>query len=242
VGGTERLKPAAALPDRWNDASGGLGYHWRAWRYRRRLWSGFHAQVARWLEAWPTRARTLVLVGPSAGYALRPAFLQRFERLIAIEPDPLARMLLRHRFRDFGWQFMREDVFADEAALAGVSARYPDAAVLFCNVIGQVLDADGLARWRSAQAAWFEAHDWASWHDVFSSGQRPRALPGAVEAPLGPAASAEVARRLWAGIGCQVEDHGSFGQWPGADHVLWQLTPTQWHVVGWVAHVATTGQ
>ncbi len=224
------------LPDRWNDASGGLGYHWRAWRFRRRLWHGFHLQVAQWLDDWQPPAKTLILVGPSAGYALPAHFVARFAQHVAIEPDPLARWLLRRRFASVSWQFAQADVFADEHALEHLSETYPDSAVLFCNVIGQVLDADSLVAWRNRHAPWFASHHWASWHDVFSSDRAPLALPSADEIRLGPEASTSVAKRLWQGQRCRVEDHGSFNLWPQAQHVAWPLTPAQWHVVAWVSH------
>lgn len=240
--GPERLStPAhAALADRWNDASGGLGYHWRAWRYRQRLWRGFHDQVGRWLARWQPAARTLILVGPSAGYAVPAAFLARFERHLAIEPDPLARWLLRRRFHPLRWQFLGDDVFGDAQALERLSAEWPNAALVFCNVIGQVMDADALVQWHSAQVSWFATHEWASWHDVFSSDRAPRTLPSAEDIALGPDQSAGVAQRLWRDLPCQVEDHGSFALWPRTEHVLWQLTPGQWHVIGWACHPERT--
>jgi hypothetical protein len=238
VVGIERLNATSATPltNRWNDASGGLGYHWRAWRYRDRLWHGFHAQVARWLDRWQPAARTLILIGPSGGYALPAAFLARFDTHLAIEPDPLARWLLRRRFRPLRWQFIRDDVFGDTQALERLSSTWPDAAFLFCNVIGQVMDADMLAHWRASHAPWLGAHAWASWHDVFSSDRAPRALPSAEDAALGPECAADVAGRLWRDMPCRVEDHGSFALWPQTEHVLWQLTPHQWHVIGWASH------
>jgi len=223
-----------SLPDRWNDASGGLAYHWRAWRYRKRLWRSFHAQVARWLTQWQPAGTTLILIGPSAGYALPTDFLARFDTLVAIEPDPLARWRLRRRRPDACWQFVAEDVFTDPQALERLAQRFPTATFLFCNVIGQVMGADELMAWREAHARWFASHDWASWHDVFSSDRPPHGLPTHDETLCGPAAAAEVARRLWSGLPCAVEDHGSFGLWPGAEHALWPITPTQWHVIGWV--------
>lgn len=78
--------------------SGGLTYHLRALRWRRRLWTPFRAQVAAWLAAWQPPCSELLLLGPSAGYTLDPAFLSRFAAIHAVEPDPLAHWLLRRRF------------------------------------------------------------------------------------------------------------------------------------------------
>ncbi len=237
VAGAERLNAEPIkLRDRWNDASGGLGYHWRAWRYQSRSWSSFHQAVGTWLDVWKPDARTLVLVGPSGGYALNARFLSRFERLVALEPDPLARWLLRHRFRDLPWHFQRDDVFHDPQALSRLAEQWPDAAFLFCNVIGQVFPADALGRWLNTHTTWFDAHPWASWHDVFSSSVAPARLPDEHEAAMGPTAGVGIARALWAGMRCEVEDHGTFGWHPPAKFALWPLTPRQWHVIGWVEH------
>jgi len=237
VGRAQSLAPGPArLADRWNDARGGLGSHWRAWRYRHRLWRPFHRQVQQWLEAWDPATRTLILVGPSAGYALDGRFLARFDRCVVLEPDPLARWLLKRRFTHVPWQFAREDVFHDPQALERISERWPGAAVLFCNVIGQVFSADELHRWLAQQAPWLAAHTWASWHDVFSSSVAPQRLPTAAEAACGADASVDVARALWRGQACAVEDHGSFGWPPYSEFALWRLTPNQWHVIGWTAH------
>ena len=59
--------------------TGGLIYHWRAWRYRRSLWRPFIEPLAIWLADWTPAERALLLVGPSAGYCLPAALLERFE-------------------------------------------------------------------------------------------------------------------------------------------------------------------
>jgi len=230
--------PAPRLKNRWNDASGGLGYHWRALKYRHRHWGAFHAQVRHWLNEWHPDARTLILVGPSGGYALDADFLSRFDRRIVLEPDPVARWLLRRRFRSLRWEFAREDVFHDPAALDRLTAIWPDAAILFCNVIGQLFSADELHQWLAGHDIWFRSHAWASWHDVFSSSVPPLRLPDAAECNRDLDDGANVARALWAGIRCEVEDHGTFGWQSCTRFALWPLTPVQWHMIGWVAHPA----
>ena len=223
------------LRNRWLDASGGLGYHMRAWRYRKRLWAPFIEQVGAWLREWRPPSDTLVLVGPSAGYALDTEFLQRFSRCVMLEPDPLARWLLRRRFASLDWQHAAFDVFAD-GGLDALQRHFPSAAIVFCNVIGQAMDAHETARWRPTQCAALRGHHWASWHDVFSSAAPPTRLPTEHDAALAPDAASAVAARAWRGQGCAVVDHGTFGWLPGARHALWHLAPAQWHVTGWVTH------
>lgn len=131
--------------------SGGLTYHLRALRWRRRLWAPFRAQVAAWLAAWQPPCSELLLLGPSAGYTLDPAFLSRF------------------------------------------------AAILFANLLGQV-------------------------HDT--------------------AATAALARQLWAGQRVKVADHGTAGLAAGgpSELALWPLTPRRWQLVAWVRHAPAAAQ
>lgn len=228
---------SAALRNRWNDPSGGLGYHWRAWRYRTRLWQPFHARVAQWLAAWQPPGRRLALVGPSAGYALPATFLARFDACLILEPDPLARWLLKRRIGATRGTFERIDVFGDPDGLNALVERAGDAAILFCNVIGQALDADSAPAWRARQQAALARHHWASWHDCFSSTIAPVRLPEAADSAQ---SSEAVARRLWAGQRCAVVDHATFGWLPETDHALWHLAPHQWHVMGWCVHRPAT--
>ena len=79
--------------------AGGLRYHLRAARYSRALWEPFRWALGQWLLAWEPPEKNLVLVGPSAGYNLQPFLFERFERLVCLEPDPLARALFARRLR-----------------------------------------------------------------------------------------------------------------------------------------------
>ncbi|TVT47960.1 MAG: hypothetical protein FHP94_11840 [Denitromonas halophila] len=226
--------PAPRLKSHWTDASGGLGYHWRAWRLRHRFWAPFLLQVGDWLDAWHPPTRELVLIGPSAGYALTERFLSRFSKITVLEPDRLARALLRRRFRGVPLQFAWLDVFSLPDGPAALARQWPDAAILFCNVIGQRLDTDTAPPWRLAQQDALAQHHWTSWHDVFSAPQAPRRLPAS---PIDASTdSSAVARQLWAGIGCEVVDHGTLGWRREADYALWHLDTTQWQLIEWVCH------
>lgn len=153
--------------------SGGIFYHWSAFRYRK-LWQPFCRQVARWLDEWAPPARELVIFGPSVGYTLSDDFLLRFNRVIAVEPDPFARWLFRRRFRH---QRTRLELISDECLLWKPRAwrqKLPnDAAFLFSNILGQVnlirppdLDVD---RWQSDVIEALDlVESWASYHDVVS--------------------------------------------------------------------------
>jgi hypothetical protein len=99
-----------------------------------------------------------------------------FKRVIFVEPDPVARFLLRRRLPSgvraefisradlLPWTSTRPGIFAE------FLARYPGAAVLFSNVLGQVpLIAKRSGSETNAEfLAALESRDWASYHDLFS--------------------------------------------------------------------------
>ncbi len=77
--------------------AGGIRYHWRALRFGNRQWQSFRWEIGEWLLGWQPKEPTLLLVGPSAGYCLQPFFFERFERVICLEPDPVARYLFKRK-------------------------------------------------------------------------------------------------------------------------------------------------
>ncbi|MBX3022201.1 MAG: hypothetical protein KF799_11050 [Bdellovibrionales bacterium] len=156
--------------------SGGMLYHWRAWRSRSR-WQPFVNALSAWLGEWRT-GEELVLIGPSAGYTLPVDFLKRFAKITAYDLDPLAPTFFRRHHRGLAVEFHRQDVFWREARLSleplkELLSRHPQAAFLFSNVLGQLL-LEGTAE----ESEWLRfltdlrrtlgSRDWASYHDVFT--------------------------------------------------------------------------
>jgi hypothetical protein len=217
-----------------NDPSGGLGYHLRALRYRRSLWAPFIGCVHAWLHDWRPAPDTLLLVGPSAGYTLAAGFLARFRTVRALEPDVLARRLLRWRFPQVAWHFDRLDCVCTADGPAMLAAHYPGAAILFCNVLGQAPEPALLTGWRATADAALSRHHWASFHDVLSSTHAPQAR--AMPAADGWADADALACALWRGA-VVVTDHGTFGMAPHARRLAcWQIAPQRWQVVEWGTH------
>jgi len=218
--------------------SGGLGYHLRAWRYRRCLWQPFHAQVAHWLTAWQPPVTHLVLVGPSGGYALNPAFLQRFERLTLLEPDGLARFIIARRFPGLACTVHADTGLAGPQGFRWLARTFPDAGLLFCNLLGQTLEGQGpgfdRAAWLADLAPALTGRSWASWHDVAST-QRP---PDCVQ-PLRLSQDEgldKVLAHFWQGGELAIHDHecASLAPCLAREYALWRLTPRDVHVVEWV--------
>lgn len=223
------------LADHLLSPTGGLVYHLRALRHRHGLWAPFHRAVADWLAGWQPRRRELVIVGPSAGYALPAGFLMRFERVTALEPDPLARWLLARRADAGRLGFSRLDCLTRPDGLAHLAAAHPHAAILFSNVLGQV--AAPAADWRSLLARHLAGHAWASYHDVISTTARPK--PGCDHAITTNDQSLETTlTRLWPGGTIELSDHETFrlGGDQAHHYAVWQITRRRWHLVEWADH------
>jgi len=123
--------------------AGGLTYHWRALRNRKR-WQPFCDFVDSWLANWahPPFSR-LVLIGPNAGYTLPDKFIKKFSQVVVIEPDPAAYLLFNARFQcQAVW--VKTDYFGlDEKPpraqkLAQLFTAFPNSVFLFCNILGQL--------------------------------------------------------------------------------------------------------
>lgn len=251
--------------------SGGLFYHYLAMRFSRTLWTRFRTDVANWLAEWSPPSTELVVFGSSAGYSLPDGFLERFERVVIVEPDPLARVLLRRRFPLAQLEFASDrSLLAPDSetefkalksrerrALAKLNrflSRYPKAAVLFSNVLGQLplefphLDDELFASHLIAIRSAVRDRPWASYHDLLSTWIRPIRLepfilPGGpldLEAfaheHLLPAhetsikGTARVARKL------EVTDHQTHALAAGEATLCtwWELAPGRYHLIGFL--------
>lgn len=209
--------------------SGSLIYHWRAWRYRNKLWHPFRDQVSAWLAQWQPTPRHLVLIGPSAGYTLNPSFLCRFQRISALEPDRLARHLLTRRFPGIHFDF-HPALYRPEMLLAS----FPEAAYLFCNLLGQTWTDIDPSLWRPALEATLTGRAWASYHDIVSTGRRPEARGNIDLSTMEP--MDELLGRFWTRGDLIVDDHGTYGMFADLPrrYALWQLTPKRVHLIEWL--------
>lgn len=212
--------------------SGGLGYHWRALRYRRRLWQPFIAQIAHWLAAWQPPQTELVIIGPSAGYTLDAGFLARFAKVSILEPDPLARALLRRRFPAVRFQHGQLDCFAGLHGPLALRQHYPQAAFLFANSLGQQL-AQLDPRWPAQLQQAMQSCSWASYHDVVASSRAPHTAIGR-KFQTGESLE-QLLAAFWSGGELELFDHGSFGVLPAQEHAAWAITPQQHHLVAWMS-------
>jgi hypothetical protein len=233
-------------------ASGGLVYHLRAWRRAHAQWLPFRAQIAGWLEQSLPATGELILVGPSAGHCLPLAHLAAFGRVTVLEPDPVARFILRRRLLEQRPQLKVDEERRDlllapllqgSAGLAALLDERPRATVLFCNVLGQLhfaLSDEEQERFRDAFreriAARLTTRAWASFHDRWSLDW---AANTAEPAPLCFAARPsenELGQGLFGAAGPPVTvlDHGTGELFPAElprRYLSWRVTPRALHVV-----------
>jgi hypothetical protein len=150
--------------------SGGIFYHLKAAVYSKRLWDSHRDQVDHFLQAWfrhlegenknfKADEEFLILVGPSGGYSLPENFLKKFKKVIAYEPDQMARRIFEKRFGIFPeWS---NEIF-DPATTV-----FPNGLILFCNVLGQ-LKIESVPAFKSQLEKNLYGRKWASYHDAFS--------------------------------------------------------------------------
>jgi hypothetical protein len=231
------------------EPSGGLVYHGRALRFREGLWAGFRENVAHWLARRLPPGDELVLVGPSAGHCLPLPQLARFRRLLVLEPDPLARRWLLHRLggrariaveaRDL----LVAPLLSGAAGLDAVLERRPHAAVLFCNVLGQLhfeMSSEQQETWRGAFQRrilpLLEDRAWASFHDRWSLDSNSNDAPPEARNFAGRPSDDELALAWFGQTGPTktVLDHDTSRLFPEAlprRYFSWQITPQALHVV-----------
>lgn len=230
--------------------AGGLRYHVRALRYRRRLWPGFTQPLGAWLAAFTPRATALLLVGPSAGYCLPAAWLGRFATVDALEPDPLARWLLRRRFPTLRGRLHWHHASyltptADglsPARLANLARDFPAHAIVFCNLLGQLahlhpeaVAAPSFPAWKDQLGRILAAREWATFHDRLSGPLAPQlaGLSAAVPAPL---TDEELMARFYVetpGQRVELQSHLTAGLFPAHErhYLAWQLVPGWFHLI-----------
>lgn len=236
--------------------SGGLAWHWRAWR-RQQDWAPTRAAIAQWLGSYTPQSRHLLLLGPSAGWMLPTDWLRRFESVTAVDFDPWARRLfaLRHgrQLTSAGvrWRYLTQDALSTLPALL---AEQPEACVLFDNLLGQLrFHAGELAS--TADTAAIEARlqaltqllggrEWGSVHDLVS-GPVSRVLTAD---SLEKTRQLEIIQLAGDAVDSGLLPVGAHGTWldhltakvlpPGTpvQRMAWAFSADYWHVLeaGWV--------
>lgn len=249
------------MTSRWSNPTGGLEYHLRGLYRRTRTWAPFTQRLARWLAQWSPPEQELVLVGPSGGYCLDLPFLARFPRLVAVDIDPFAPFFFRRRVASLlrekrcalAWD--AQDYLSPGPAgfthegLRALLAKHPGAAVLFCNLLGQLPllgeDRDPEQRddappegsfesWLSSLPEVLAGRSWATFHDRLSGRLEPVDLDA--EEPQPWCSSEELVEKHYRPPEhgeLDLVDHRTSGLLPEAPRwrFCWELVPGLFHLL-----------
>jgi hypothetical protein len=196
-----------------------------------------------------------VIFGPSAGWTLSDRFLNRFDDIVLIEPDPLARLALATRLarRANVTLIARDDLLPwserEPQSFETFLELYSSHAILFSNVLGQLALTDHTRARAKANAEELEddRHDsterfhqalkgreWASYHDLFSAERAPLLTPELENLETAP--DAATLARLAYPDGAELTDHEMLWLSQGRATRLasWHLRPGRYHLIGFV--------
>jgi hypothetical protein len=164
--------------------TGGVAWHWLAWRSQAR-WASTSQAIEHWLlnQAQVFKASgvagqpSLLLIGASAGWMMSTQWLQQFARVDTFDIDPLAAPLFKWRhgaaLKSQGVELhcQTHNALEDLPALLKV---HPKACVFFDNVLGQLRFQRPSAAWQQVEAdiqkiqKQLKGREWGSVHDRMS--------------------------------------------------------------------------
>jgi hypothetical protein len=164
--------------------TGGIAWHWLAWRSRAR-WAPTTQAIENWLMNQATAFKpsgvagqpSLLLIGASAGWMMSTQWLQQFARVDTFDIDPLAATLFKWRH---GAALKATGVVLEchtQDALHNLPAllnAHPKACVFFDNVLGQVRFQRPASAWQQVEkdlhqiCNQLKGREWGSVHDRMS--------------------------------------------------------------------------
>lgn len=120
--------------------TGGIHWHWRAWRAGPR-WDSTRNDIENWLLSQPVESDQLILIGASAGWMMSDTWLSRFKKVDTWDIDPFAAPLFKWRHaRVLSQQGVHLQCHTGDAItlLPQLLNEHPKAMVFFDNVLGQI--------------------------------------------------------------------------------------------------------
>ena len=162
--------------------TGGLAWHWLAWRSQAR-WAPTSQAIEAWLlqntlPVTPTAGqRSLLLIGASAGWMMSSQWLGQFARVDTFDIDPLAATLFKWRhgaaLKAHGTELHCHTHDALQN-LPHLLSQFPQACVFFDNVLGQLRFLQAAADWQQIEKrlqslkVQLKGRAWGSVHDRMS--------------------------------------------------------------------------
>jgi hypothetical protein len=221
--------------------SGGLQWHFRALRHWR-LHDSFRRAVGAFLTGWSPPASHLIIIGSSAGWFLPKPFLLTFSRLTLVDLDTSAPFFFARRHghglerRGSTLEWWPTDFVH---CLPRLLVDHPDAAILFCNVLGQLgLERDDYEKRLAELPVRLAGRTWASFHDRYSARIRRGQQMGTPCFTSQEPMDEGMLQRL--GFGGEWTDHGTGGVLPAGvlrHYFPWYITPRRFH---WIEAGAVT--
>ncbi len=224
--------------------AGGVLYHLKARRYAHSLWRSYRLELETLLLGYlPKPHSTGILIGPSSGYCLTQATLDRFQTLIAIDPDASAKRSFLKTFPNTNCHWHLQDAFSfssrgDFEFLTDLDQRYPDNVFLFCNVLGQIpylhnspftQHSVQFQNWQQHLRTFLENKNWISFHDRLSGPTIKKKWSEHTESPL---SNEQVLNSLGWPPQAAI-DHWTQDLFPDGPHayILWHLSRARTHVI-----------
>ena len=164
--------------------TGGIAWHWLAWRSKAR-WAPTSHAIEQWLLSnaqvfKPVEAQgqpSLLLIGASAGWMMSSRWLEQFARVDTYDIDPLAAVLFKWRYgaalKTGGTELHchTRDALQD---LPSLLSSHPKACVFFDNVLGQLRFQNLATDWQLVERrlkqfkVLLKGREWGSIHDRMS--------------------------------------------------------------------------
>jgi hypothetical protein len=231
--------------------TGGLHWHWRAWRAGAR-WDSIRSDIENWLLSHTLESDHLILIGASAGWMMSDAWLSRFKTVDTWDIDPLAAMLFKWRHaRVLRQQGVHLQCHTSDAItlLPQLLNEHPKAIFFFDNVLGQIrFQTHTIAQAEKRLQAithTLRGRTWGSVHDRMS-GPVERAwmntpMPGAHTAISGDKNEGTQTQQWLGQLGAKSPwlDHLTgdiFAPGTAITNMAWPMQTAYWHWLqaGWV--------
>ena len=157
--------------------SGGILWHWRAWRSQQ-LWRRTAKQIEDWLLKQPTKAKEIVIIGASAGWMLPSSWLQKFQLITTYDIDPIAGHLFKLRHGSMIQKSHSSLVCHNADGLSNLNqllSMHKNACFWFDNVLGQLRfhikdnsELDAVSQRINSLKLSMNGREWGSIHDLYS--------------------------------------------------------------------------
>ncbi|MDB2426051.1 hypothetical protein N9W41_00740 [bacterium] len=213
--------------------TGGLFYHYKAFKYKNKYWKSFKHEINKWALSWPQKNNRLLIIGSSAGYTLEDEFLNRYSEVHCIDLDKLAPALFNalHKNKNYKLTWDSKNYLKDlELLQKKLNSDKQD--ILFSNILGQLPLA--VENWETHQQSFIsqlhqilKTEHWASYHDLYSSETKPNLSDNTVT--LDPQSIFNSNKRPKPVIDHMTKNFFTNGT--KKDYFVWQIEPKYYHLI-----------